>query len=77
MRAFAFSSPVFALPAFAGPRPWSYQQPDQSSESQLLKQQSRHHRQQSCSKTTDCFVQQIHPPDKCKRRTKVKAIENS
>ena len=47
-------------PPFPGFRPWSQQQPDQSSKCQLLEEQPRRNRQQHRSQTVDCFVEQIH-----------------
>src|SRR6266567_4992715 len=45
---------------FAGMRPSSQEQPDQSTECELFKQQCRHHRKQHGTETIHGFEKQVH-----------------
>ena len=45
---------------FAGKRPSSQEQPDQSTERELFKEQCRYHGKQHCAKTVHCFEKQTH-----------------
>jgi hypothetical protein len=64
MRSLSFSFLVMALNSVSSTRPWSEQQPDQSSIRQFLKEQPRSHRQKKRSQATHGFVEEIHllPP---------------
>jgi hypothetical protein len=63
MRSFSFSLGSFVLHMFSGCRPWSEEQPDQSSKRQLLEEQPGYDWQQDCSETVHCFGKQVHGSD--------------